>query len=519
MRLGPGELAFDDQGRFLGGFRKVQNAGLPALEASFGYGCTNYVVDADHDDIDPPSTMGEIDLTADSPLMSLPADLCADQAGNTGTGVSYEAYPDPRLGGSVPASYALQDSGEQSYQAGSVLFEGPTHSPPSGLYPYVMHESARNFFALHPGNQTSSGTHASAAAVRFEAPAYGVYRIVGAFARANDSQGLGDGVDVAIFKNADVSTPVFSASISAAHPVDPDDPFSGTGSEPFDEELTLNPGDVLRFVVYPGGPGSSNIDYDVAALRVAIYRTAECSDGLDNDGDGQADYPDDTGCESADDLTEDVWSPGFATSTSDVLRITGTEADDCIGVSLTGNSTYPLAVTNLCAGMRAGEGCAQFGPMIAVCADATAAEADLLGGDDSFWDGRVSCFDSFATSLVWQVNGGAGDDNICSGHGSIAARGGSGDDVLVANGGTTTLFAYLHNVLLGGEGDDTLTGGPFNDALDGGAGVDALTGGDNSDLLVSKDGETDGLVDCGAGGDGAIVDTTDAPQLCEAVSY
>ena len=132
--------------------------------------------------------------------------------------------------------------------------------------------------------------------------------MVGDFARANDSQGAGDGVEVGILKNVDAVTPLFSATIGANHAVNPDAPFAGTGAVHFDTEVALAAGEALRFAAYPGPPGSTNIAYDGTALRVSIYRSAECADALDNDGDGLVDYPADRGCRSGDDLTETAWA-------------------------------------------------------------------------------------------------------------------------------------------------------------------------------------------------------------------
>lgn len=58
------ELPRDSKGRFLGGFRRCIYRDKPALEASFGYGLTDYVIDRNPVKPDPPQHEGVIDLTA-----------------------------------------------------------------------------------------------------------------------------------------------------------------------------------------------------------------------------------------------------------------------------------------------------------------------------------------------------------------------------------------------------------------------------------------------------------------------
>jgi len=57
------ELPPNEQGVLVGGYRKVNYKGEAALEISFGYGYTNYVVDGNLDDYEPSAaTKGVIDL-------------------------------------------------------------------------------------------------------------------------------------------------------------------------------------------------------------------------------------------------------------------------------------------------------------------------------------------------------------------------------------------------------------------------------------------------------------------------
>ncbi|MGO1077789.1 calcium-binding protein [Inquilinus sp. CA228] len=76
------------------------------------------------------------------------------------------------------------------------------------------------------------------------------------------------------------------------------------------------------------------------------------------------------------------------------------------------------------------------------------------------------------------VSGGAGDDTITGGTGSI---GGGGDDTLVASTHGATLR--------GGAGDDTVSGGAGGDLLYDGAGVDDVFGAGGSDYLFLGTGD------------------------------
>lgn len=87
--------------------------------------------------------------------------------------------------------------------------------------------------------------------------------------------------------------------------------------------------------------------------------------------------------------------------------------------------------------------------------------------------------------------------------------GGGYDDVVLGLGGNDTV--------LGGSGDDRLDGGAGNDVVIGGAGADRLLGGAGSDTIYAVDDERD-VVECGAGRDRAVVDSSDkVDKSCEVV--
>ena len=59
------ELPLNDKGQLIGGYRKVSYKGQPAIEASFGYGYTDYVTDGDPTNYEPSdATKGAIDLSS-----------------------------------------------------------------------------------------------------------------------------------------------------------------------------------------------------------------------------------------------------------------------------------------------------------------------------------------------------------------------------------------------------------------------------------------------------------------------
>ena len=63
LRTPQNELPLNDKGELVGGFRKVNYKGRPAIEASFGYGYTDYVIDGNPNDYElSNATKGVIDL-------------------------------------------------------------------------------------------------------------------------------------------------------------------------------------------------------------------------------------------------------------------------------------------------------------------------------------------------------------------------------------------------------------------------------------------------------------------------
>lgn len=114
-------------------------------------------------------------------------------------------------------------------------------------------------------------------------------------------------------------------------------------------------------------------------------------------------------------------------------------------------------------------------------------------GNDTVWGNRG----------VDRIEGGLGDDVLHGNREDDTLDGGQGDDVLFGGNqndlligwtGADTLYGgNAEDILQGGigsdtlfgdDGDDVLEGGNDNDTLDGGAGADILTGGNEDDVLT-----------------------------------
>jgi FG-GAP repeat len=195
--------------------------------------------------------------------VALPRDFSAVQ----GTGsIYYESFADNRSGVAATPT-ELPYVGVLDIINGSVVFSGPTYQHQVFGHHTAMFESTRDLILLHP---RLSASESLAASVAFDATESGLYQVVGRFARANDYRVAGDGVVVMVFVNEDTAAPLMEAAISADHLVDPDDPFSGTGTADFDAVVWLDPGDRLRFGVFGGPIGSVDGDFDVTALELSI---------------------------------------------------------------------------------------------------------------------------------------------------------------------------------------------------------------------------------------------------------
>lgn len=96
------------------------------------------------------------------------------------------------------------------------------------------------------------------------------------------------------------------------------------------------------------------------------------------------------------------------------------------------------------------------------------------------------------------LNGNLGADRMFAGRGDDRSFGGLGDDVIFAQRGVDESF--------GGPGDDRLWALARADVRR--PGVDTLHGEQGDDVFRTRDGEPD-VIDCGAGGDRALLDHVD----------
>lgn len=114
------------------------------------------------------------------------------------------------------------------------------------------------------------------------------------------------------------------------------------------------------------------------------------------------------------------------------------------------------------------------------------------------------------STVIYQINSGAGDDTISGAAGSDRFSGGDGQDVIQGNAGDDTIDAGAQadvifggtgndiiqagegiDLVYGGAGSDRIGGGQGNDTLMGGPGDDIIFGDDGNDNLVGNDGDDD----------------------------
>jgi Ca2+-binding RTX toxin-like protein len=219
---------------------------------------------------------------------------------------------------------------------------------------------------------------------------------------------------------------------------------------------------------FPDDPGCSASDDDDETDE------PECSDGLDNDGDGDTDFPADEGCDSSSDNDEtdpaDEKCPGYenapgnhvvGTEGADVL--VGTEDDDII-CGLGGDDQIDgLGGNDVITGGSGND-----------TVDGGDGADDILAqdGDDTV----------FGNEGNDEIVGGPGDDELSGNGGKDVLLGGGGDDVLKGNAGNDFANGAGGNDRLnGGSGNDNLKGGKGNDAIKGGSGNDTINGGKGKD--------------------------------------
>jgi Ca2+-binding RTX toxin-like protein len=239
-------------------------------------------------------------------------------------------------------------------------------------------------------------------------------------------------------------------------------------------------GEPLHFAVIDGGVGSGDkisdlyvgsscdqtpAQYEIVG-EITVYKSPQCSDGLDNDADGSTDFPADPGCTDATDDTESPNPPPPAQCTDGLDN----DAD--------GSTDFP-----------ADPGCTDATddtespnpPNAPTCEGRTAtvyvAAGRIVGGPDS---GQPYTGTLRGTDGADVINGTTGADTITSG---------GGTDTVCALGGMDNVSGEADaDRLIGGVGNDRLSGGTGADTLQGRAGNDTLTGGEGADRFVGGPG-------------------------------
>jgi uncharacterized protein YkwD len=151
----------------------------------------------------------------------------------------------------------------------------------------------------------------------------------------------------------------------------------------------------------------------------------------------------------------------FGTITNNVLTINGTDQNDGITLTQSGNT---LNVNRN--GITESFNTTQFNQL------------DILGkeGDD--------IIDLSTINRSAYVDAGEGNDRVTGGSGNDTLTGGAGKDTLYGGDGNDRLNGDgSPDKLYGQGGDDRLYGGNQNDRLDGGGNVDHLFGGNDNDTL------------------------------------
>ena len=184
---------------------------------------------------------------------------------------------------------------------------------------------------------------------------------------------------------------------------------------------------------------------------------AQCRDGVDNDGDGHTDFPDDPGCDDA--LDDDERNPADGQDETP----TPLPGPKCKGKQATLIAT-PGQIVN------------------------GTARRDVIVGTP----GRE------------RIRALGGNDLVCGRGGNDVIHGGKGRDVLLGQGGRDLLRGQgARDFLFGGAGPDRLFGDFGRDALRGGPGRDLLIGGPAADRLF------------GGPGPDVLIGARGRPDLCD----
>jgi hypothetical protein len=152
----------------------------------------------------------------------------------------------------------LENAGMTTMTINYKKSSGRTYAMPNGGFPWIQFDQSARRILLHPGK---FGTSQWGAALGFNVATDGDYSIRGAFQRAYDFPGAGDGVDVVVVVDMDDAHPLWAQHIDSR----------SLGKKPFSILKRLSRGQVVRFVVY-SGPQSKDGTFDETALEAMIDR-------------------------------------------------------------------------------------------------------------------------------------------------------------------------------------------------------------------------------------------------------
>ncbi|MEA2452282.1 MAG: hypothetical protein QOG04_992 [Actinomycetota bacterium] len=251
---------------------------------------------------------------------------------------------------------------------------------------------------------------------------------------------------------------------------------TGTNAQATLDILAVDQGSaVITVEIYNNGTATG--DTSSVTVTVSGGGGTQCNDGEDNDGDGDIDFPNDQGCTSINDNTEDSEGPHGGGGTAgtacedkenDPNVIVGTSGADVLQGTANRDIICGLGGADVISA-RAGNDLAQGN-----------GGADTVGGGG----GKDN------------ITGNGGRDNVSGNKGNDAVKGAGGGDTLKGNGGIDSITGGAGaDSLQGGDGEDVLKGGGGDDTLRGGAGDDALNGGSGTDQCFGNAG-SDSVTGC-----------------------
>jgi hypothetical protein len=213
--------------------------------------------------------------------------------------------------------------------------------------------------------------------------------------------------------------------------------------------------------------------------------TPRCQDGVDNDGDGQTDM-DDPDCSSPDDDSEGagevprcqdgIDNDGDGQSDMDDPDCSSPDDDSEAGTLAGGGLPRICRKPNAIVGTRGRDRLKGTKGKDIICG---LAGKDVLrgrGGRDKIL-GHKGNDRMFGQKGNDRIRGHGGRDRASGGRGRDRLYGNKGNDKLKSNAGNDRLFGHGgRDALVGGGGRDRLRGGPGKDRLRSGAGNDGLNG-------------------------------------------